>query len=108
MAERAGLNIIAQKSDGAMRDALSIFDQVAASSSGHITYQAVIDNLNVLDYDYYFKLVDAFLKGDVESSLLIYKDVRTHGFEGKTFINGLAVHLRGIDDGSFSQSCTDA
>ncbi len=94
MAERAGLNIIAQKSDGAMRDALSIFDQVAASSNGHITYQAVIDNLNVLDYDYYFKLVDAFLKGDVESSLLIYKDVRTHGFEGKTFINGLAVHLR--------------
>lgn len=94
--ERAGLNIIAQKSDGAMRDALSIFDQVAASSNGNITYQAVIDNLNVLDYDYYFKLVDAFLKGDVESSLLIYKDVRTHGFEGKTFINGLAVHIRDL------------
>ena len=93
-AEPAGLNIIAQKSDGAMRDALSIFDQVAASSNGNITYQAVIDNLNILDYDYYFRLVDAFLDANVEDALLVYRDVRNHGFEGKTFINGLANHFR--------------
>ncbi|MGM9801346.1 MAG: DNA polymerase III subunit gamma/tau [Candidatus Limisoma sp.] len=92
--EPAGLNVIAQKSDGAMRDALSIFDQVAASSNGNITYQAVIDNLNILDYDYYFRLVDAFLAANVEDALLVYRDVRNHGFEGKTFINGLANHLR--------------
>lgn len=92
--EPAGLNVIAQKSDGAMRDALSIFDQVAASSGGKITYQAVIDNLNILDYDYYFRLVDAFLSGSVEQSLLIFKDVRDHGFDGKVFINGLASHFR--------------
>ena len=92
--EPAGLNVIAQKSDGAMRDALSIFDQVAASSNGNITYQAVIDNLNILDYDYYFRLVDAFLDANVEDALLVYRDVRNHGFEGKTFINGLANHLR--------------
>ena len=92
--EPAGLNVIAQKSDGAMRDALSIFDQVAAASGGHITYQAVIDNLNILDYDYYFRLTDAFIAGSVEQSLLIYKEVRDHGFEGKVFINGLANHFR--------------
>ena len=92
--EAAGLNVIAQKSDGAMRDALSIFDQVAAASGGNITYQAVIDNLNILDYDYYFRLVDAFLAGSVEQSLLIYKEVRDHGFEGKVFVNGLANHFR--------------
>ncbi|MGM9841137.1 MAG: DNA polymerase III subunit gamma/tau [Candidatus Limisoma sp.] len=92
--EPAGLNVIAQKSDGAMRDALSIFDQVAASSNGNITYQAVIDNLNILDYDYYFRLVDAFLDANVEDALLVYRDVRNHGFEGKTFINGLANHFR--------------
>ena len=92
--EPAGLNVIAQKSDGAMRDALSIFDQVAAASGGNITYQAVIDNLNILDYDYYFRLTDAFLAGSVEQSLLIYKEVRDHGFEGKVFINGLANHFR--------------
>ena len=92
--EPAGLSIIAQKSDGAMRDALSIFDQVAASSNGNITYQNVIDNLNILDYDYYFRLVDAFLSVNIEESLLVYKDVREHGFEGKSFINGLANHIR--------------
>ncbi len=92
--EPSALNIIAQKADGAMRDALSIFDQVAASSMGNITYQSVIENLNLLDYDYYFRLVEAFLKTDVEQSLLIFKEVRDHGFEGKLFINGLASHFR--------------
>lgn len=92
--EPEALGIIAQKADGAMRDALSIFDQVAAASLGNVTYQAAIDNLNVLDYDYYFRLVDAFLSGSVEQSLLIYKEVRDHGFDSKIFINGLASHLR--------------
>lgn len=95
-AETAALNVIAQKADGAMRDALSIFDQVAASSGGNITYQSTIDNLNVLDYSYYFRLVDAFLSCDVTNSLLIYKEVRDHGFDSRFFINGLAQHLRNL------------
>lgn len=92
--EPEALNVIAQKADGAMRDALSIFDQVAAASMGNITYRAAIDNLNVLDYDYYFRLVDAFADNNVEQSLLVYKDVRDHGFDSRAFINGVAAHLR--------------
>lgn len=92
--EPEALNVIAQKADGAMRDALSIFDQVAAASMGNITYRAAIDNLNVLDYDYYFCLVDAFADNNVEQSLLVYKDVRDHGFDSRVFINGVAAHLR--------------
>lgn len=92
--ESEALNVIAQKADGAMRDALSIFDQVAAASMGNITYRAAIDNLNVLDYDYYFRLVDAFADNNVEQSLLVYKDVRDHGFDSRVFINGVAAHLR--------------
>ena len=95
-ADPAALNIIAQKADGAMRDALSIFDQVAASCGGNITYERTIANLNVLDHEYYFKLVDAFLRRDVPAALLIYKDVRDHGFDSQFFINGLAQHLRNI------------
>ena len=95
-AEPAALNVIAQKADGAMRDALSIFDQVVASSQGNVTYQAAIDNLNVLDYDYYFRLVDTFTAGDVPQSLLIYKEVRDKGFDSQFFVNGLAQHLRDL------------
>lgn len=95
-AEHSALNVIAQKADGAMRDALSIFDQVAAASEGNITYQSTINNLNVLDHDYYFRLVDAFKKCDVPEALLIYKDVRDHGFDSKFFVNGLAQHLRDL------------
>ena len=95
-AEPAALNVIAQKADGAMRDALSIFDQVAASTQGHITYQSALDNLNVLDYDYYFRLVDTFLAGDVMQALLIYKEIRDKGFDSQFFINGLAQHLRDL------------
>ena len=90
------LNVIAQKADGAMRDALSIFDQVVASTEGHITYQNTIANLNVLDYDYYFRLVDTFVAGDVPQALLIYKEVRDKGFDSLFFINGLAAHLRNL------------
>ena len=95
-AEPAALNVIAQKADGAMRDALSIFDQVTASSQGNITYQSAIDNLNVLDYDYYFRLIDAFLAADVPQSLLIYKEVRDKGFDSLFFVNGLAQHIRDL------------
>ncbi len=95
-AEPAALNVIAQKADGAMRDALSIFDQVLASSDGNITYQNAIENLNVLDYDYYFRLDEAFLTGDVPQALLIYKEIRDKGFDSLFFVNGLAQHLRDL------------
>lgn len=95
-AEPAALGVIARKADGAMRDALSIFDQVAASSRGHITYRSTIENLNVLDYEYYFRLVDALLKADVPTSLLIYKEVRDAGFDSLVFVAGLAAHVRDL------------
>ncbi len=87
-AERQALNVIARKADGAMRDALSIFDQVAASSRGNITYQSAIDNLNVLDSRYYSRLVEAFVAGNVPDALLIYKEVRDRGFDSLFFLNG--------------------
>ena len=93
-AEPAALNVIAQKADGAMRDALSIFDQVAASSFGNITYQSAIDNLNVLDHDYYFRLMETFRTCNVPEALLIYKEIRDRGFASLFFINGLAQHIR--------------
>ncbi|MDE6527877.1 MAG: hypothetical protein K2L78_02375, partial [Muribaculaceae bacterium] len=92
----SALNVIARKADGAMRDALSIFDQVAASSRGHITYQSTIDNLNVLDERYYSRLLDAFRSGNVPQALLVYKEVREHGFDSHFFINGLAQYLRDL------------
>ncbi len=95
-AEPAALNVIAQKADGAMRDALSIYDQVAASTQGNITYQSAIDNLNVLDYDYYFRLDETFLIGAVTDALLIYKEIRDKGFDSLFFVNGLAQHLRDL------------
>ncbi len=91
-----GLNVIAQKSDGGMRDALSIFDQLVSFCGNNITYQGVIDNLNVLDYEYYFNLVEAFLKGDVTKSLLIFNDVLNKGFDAHHFITGLSAHLRDV------------
>lgn len=95
-ADPAALNVIARKADGAMRDALSIFDQVSAYCRGNITYEQTIANLNVLDYDYYFRLVDSFRKGDVQTSLLIYKEVRDKGFDSLFFVNGLASHIRDL------------
>ena len=95
-ADPAALNIIAQKADGAMRDALSIFDQVAASGYGKVTYQATVDNLNVLDNSYYGRLVDAFVKQDVPSALLIYKEIRSKGFDSQFFINGLGLYFRDL------------
>jgi DNA polymerase III, subunit gamma and tau len=91
-----GLNVVAQKSDGGMRDALSIFDQLVSFCGNNITYQGVIENLNVLDYEYYFRLVEAFLKGDVSQSLLIFNEVLNKGFDAHHFITGLSSHLRDV------------
>ncbi|GAB1453638.1 hypothetical protein MASR2M47_36940 [Draconibacterium sp.] len=94
--ETEGLNVIAQKADGAMRDALSIFDQIVSFSGKTITYQDVIGNLNVLDYDYYFKIVNQFLKNDVPEVLLTFNDILNNGFDGHHFITGLSNHLRDL------------
>lgn len=95
-ADPAALNVIARKADGAMRDALSIFDQVAASTRGNITYEATIENLNVLDHSYYSRLIDAFVAQDVAAALLIYKEIRDKGFDSQFFINGLGQYLRDL------------
>lgn len=95
-AETSALNVIARKADGAMRDALSIFDQVAASSRGNITYRAAIDNLNVLDSAYYGKLMDCFLNSKVLDSWVIYKEIRDKGFDSLFFINGLGAYIRDL------------
>ncbi len=91
-----GLNVIAQKSDGGMRDALSIFDQIVSFCGNNITYQGVIDNLNVLDYEFYFKIIEAFLAGDVSKSLLIFNEILNKGFDAHHFITGLSSHLRDL------------
>jgi DNA polymerase III subunit gamma/tau len=95
-AESEGLNIIAQKADGAMRDALSIFDQIVSFAVGKISYQNVIDNLNVLDYDYYFRITEAILNGNTASALIIFDEVLDKGFDSHNFINGLSGHLRDL------------
>lgn len=94
--EPEALNIIALKADGGMRDALSIFDQVVSFTGGNITYKSTIENLNVLDYEYYFKLTDSFLQNNITDALLLFNDVLNNGFDGNHFINGLASHLRDL------------
>ena len=94
--EDAALNIIAQKADGGMRDALSIFDQVASFCSGNITYQQTIENLNVLDYDYYFRLTDYFLEEKITECMLTLNEILAKGFEGQYFITGLSSHFRNL------------
>ncbi len=95
-AEPAALNVIAQKADGGMRDALSIFDQVNAFCQGNITYRQTIANLNVLDYEYYFKLVDYFIENKVSEMMMIFDEILNKGFEGNHFILGLNSHLRNL------------
>jgi len=95
-AEPEALNIIAQKADGALRDALSIFDQMVSFSGKNITYKDVIDNLNVLDYDYYFQIVDHILHGNTSDILLILNDIISKGFEPQHFVSGLGNHLRSL------------
>lgn len=95
-AEPDALAVIAEKADGGMRDALSIFDQVTAYCDGNITYKQTIANLNVLDYDYYFKLVDYFLDGKIPEVMMTFNEIINKGFEGSHFINGLNAHLRNL------------
>ncbi|MCQ2250339.1 MAG: DNA polymerase III subunit gamma/tau [Bacteroidales bacterium] len=91
-----GLNVIAQKADGGMRDALSFFDQIVSFSGKKFTYQDVINNLNVLDYEYYFKLIDYFREGNVNSSLLAFNEILNKGFDAHHFVSGLSQHIRDI------------
>ena len=95
-AEDMALNVIAQKADGAMRDALSIFDQVVSFCGNKVTYQGVISNLNVLDYDYYFRLIEALMQNRVPEALMIFDEVLSKGFEGQHFVGGLSSHLRDL------------
>jgi len=95
-AEPEALNVIAMKADGGMRDALSIFDQVVSFTGGNITYKSVIENLNVLDYEYYFRLTDCFLENRVSDALLLFNDVLNKGFDGSHFITGLSSHCRDL------------
>ena len=96
VAEEEALNIVAQKADGALRDALSIFDQMVSFSGKNITYKDVINNLNVLDYEYYFRMVDYILNKDNNSILLLLNNVVENGFDIQHFIQGLASHLRNL------------
>ncbi len=94
--EPEALNVIAQKADGAMRDALSIFDQVVSFSDNNISYANVIENLNVLDYQYYFKLTDNFIKGEYADSLRIFDELLSKGFDAQQFVSGLSTHIRNL------------
>lgn len=95
-ADPEALHQIAQKADGAMRDALSIYDKIASASPGTISYQDVVINLNLLDYDYFFKTIDACLRSDLTSILLILDDIIKSGFESEIFVQGLAEHIRDL------------
>ncbi|MDX9940735.1 MAG: DNA polymerase III subunit gamma/tau [Bacteroidales bacterium] len=95
-AEHNALHIIAQKADGALRDALSIFDQMVSFSGNHLTYKQVIENLNVLDYDYYFRITDMLLQGQSTEILLLINEIIYKGFEGSEFLGGFGEHLRNL------------
>jgi len=94
--DQDGLHLIAQKADGGLRDALSMFDQIVSFSNKNVNYKAVIENLNILDYDYYFKLTEAILSEDVSGCLLIFDEILANGFDGNHFITGLASHFRNL------------
>ncbi|MCH2214451.1 MAG: DNA polymerase III subunit gamma/tau [Flavobacteriales bacterium] len=94
--EESALHVVAEKADGALRDALSIFDQMVSFSGNRVTYEDVINNLNILDYDYYFALCNAFLNCDTETALITFNQILNKGFDGHNFINGLANHIRNV------------
>lgn len=96
VADSEALNVIALKADGAMRDALSIFDQIVSFSGNELSYAKTIENLNVLDYDYYFQLVDAMLENRGMDALLLFNTILENGFEAQYFLNGMATHLRDL------------
>ncbi|CAN5224852.1 DNA polymerase III subunit gamma/tau [soil metagenome] len=94
--EPDGLHIIAQKADGGLRDALSMFDQIVSFSAGNVTYRSVIDNLNILDYDYYFNITDSLLQENTAQTLLFFDEILSKGFDGAHFISGLSEHFRNL------------
>lgn len=94
--EDAALHIIAQKADGGMRDALSLFDQMVSYTQGNVTYQGVIGSLNILDYDYYFRFTDLFLEHKISETMLLFDEVLRRGFDGGNFITNLTAHLRDL------------
>lgn len=95
-AEHDALHIIGEKADGALRDALSMFDQIVGFAGKNLTYQDVITNLNILDYDYYFDITDSFLNDDKTSALVTFNTILNNGFDGHNFLNGLANHFRNL------------
>ena len=95
-ADKASLQVIAQKSEGCMRDALSILDKIVSFTNGEVTYQNTIDNLNILDEDYYFKLIESLLQQDLASAMLLYDEINRKGFEGDLVLNGFAEFIRNI------------
>ena len=94
--EEAALHIIAQKADGGMRDALSLFDQMVSYTQGNVTYQGVIGSLNILDYDYYFRFTDLFIEHKISETMLLFDEVLRRGFDGGNFITNLTAHLRDL------------
>lgn len=94
--EYDALHVIAQKADGAMRDALSIFDQIVSFAGSNVTYKAVVENLNVLDYDYFFAMTDHILNGHTSEILLLFNTIINKGFDGSHFIGGYSSHLRNL------------
>ena len=99
-----GLHLIAQKADGGLRDALSMFDQIVSFSNRNVSYKAVLENLNILDYDYYFKITESLFTENLSECLLIFDDVLNNGFDGDQFITGLASHLRNLLVGKDAQT----
>lgn len=96
VAEKDALHIIAQKADGALRDACSIFDQIVSFAGNNLTYKDVIDNLNILDYDYYFKVTDAILNENISTALLLFNEILNNGFDGHNFVAGMGDHFRNL------------
>jgi DNA polymerase-3 subunit gamma/tau len=94
--EEDALLTIAQKADGGMRDALSLFDQIVSFTGNSVTYQNVIDNLNILDYEYYFRMTDHILNHEISEALILFNEILEKGFDGHNFINGLASHVRDL------------
>jgi DNA polymerase-3 subunit gamma/tau len=94
--EESALHVIAQKADGGLRDALSTFDQIVSFSNGNLTYASVIENLNILDYDYFFKMIDFILAENSAEVLLLYNEIMEKGFDGQHFLAGLNEHLRNL------------
>ena len=95
-ADNDALHVIAQKADGALRDACSIFDQVVSFAGNNLDYKSVIDNLNILDYDYFFRVTDHILKSEIPQTLLVYNEILNNGFDGHNFVSSMADHFRNL------------